>query len=232
LKAAKWGLTVGLAIGALALTACGGDDGGGDPAAANEELFTSAGFQEAYDAVTEEAGEGAQVLQVQITSGGASFKLRSGEQATGFVYTDGELHDQEVEVIGPGSLEGTDFPISEVDPAAIDRIVEGVRSESGVSDVAVTVMTLEKGTIDGVLRWTVNAEGGGRTGLVYTADPDGSNVSSPTGDIAGAGAEATTPETETSGGTSTPPSNPTPQALAQCVQNAQGNPEKIQACLK
>ncbi|HEU4980514.1 MAG TPA: hypothetical protein VFT14_04795 [Solirubrobacterales bacterium] len=221
MKAAKWGLTIGLALAALALAACGGDDDGGDPAAANEELFTTAGFQQAYDGVTEEAGEGAQVLQVQITSGGASFKLRSGEQATGFVYTDGELHDQEVEVIGPGSLEGTDFPISEVDPAAIDRIVEGVRSESGVSGIEPTVMTLEKGAVDGELRWTVNAEGGGRSGLVYTADPDGSNVTSPLGGVAGGDA---------GGGSTTLPGGKTPAEIAQCVQEAQGDVAKIQAC--
>jgi hypothetical protein len=45
----------------------------------------------------------------------------------------------------------------------------------------VTVMTLERSAIDGNLGWTINAEGGGRTGLVYNADPDGSNVTSPLG---------------------------------------------------
>src|SRR5262249_57170659 len=118
-------------------------------------------------------------LQLQITEGGADFKRRNGEQATGFVYTGGDLHPEQVQVVGPGSLEGQDFPFSEVDPAAIDEIVSGVQSQSGLSDLKVTVMTLEKNAVDGKLEWTINAEGGGRTGLVYKAEPDGSNVTNP-----------------------------------------------------
>lgn len=239
----KWGMALALAVGSIALAACGGDDG--DSGAGNEELFTTAGFQEAYAAVTDRAGEQATVLEVQITGGGADFKLRSGEQATGLIYTDGELHDQEVEVIGPGSLEGQDFPISEVDPAAIDRIVSGVQSESGVSDIEVTVMTLAKSSIEGRLEWTINAEGGGRSGLVYVADADGSNVRSPLGGIAGAGTETTGTETEPSGGSAggkppatdpgasvTLPSGKSAAEVLECVQRAQGDVEKLQACTR
>ena len=209
MKASKWGLTIGLALSALALAACGSSDSVSNEG--NEDLFTTAGFQKAYDAVTEKAGENAQALQVQITGGGADFKLRNGEQATGFVYTGGDLHDEKVEVIGPGSLEGQDFPFSEVDPAAIDKIVSGVKQKAGVSDLKVTVMTLEKSAVDGKLKWTVNAEGGGRTGLVYNADPDGSNVTSPLGASAGA-------------------SGKSPQEIADCVQKAGADVTKIQAC--
>jgi hypothetical protein len=200
----------------LALAACGGSDDGVSNSG-NDDLFTSAGFQKAYDAVKDEAGENAQVLQVQVTLGGADFKLRNGEQATGFIYTGGDLHDEKVDVIGPGSLEGQDYPFSEVDPGAIDRIVSGVNSESGVSDVKVTVMTLEKSAVDGKLKWTINAEGGGRTGLVYNAEPDGSNVTSPLGEIAGSG------DTSKTGGKS-------PQDIADCIQQAGTDVAKIQAC--
>jgi hypothetical protein len=205
----------------LALSACGGDDdgGGGVSISGNDELFTTAGFREAYDAVTGEAGENARLLQVQVSPGGADFKLRNGEQATGFIYSGGDLHDEKVDVIGPGSLEGQDFPISEVDPGAIDKIVSGVKSESGVSDIKVTVMTLEKSAVDGKLKWTINAEGGGRTGLVYNAQPDGSNVTSPLGDIAGG-----TGTTGTTGG------GKSPQEIADCIQQAGTDVAKIQAC--
>jgi hypothetical protein len=210
-------LAIGLAVSALALAACGGSDGG-TSTNGNDELFTTAGFQKAHDAVKDKAGENAQVLQVQITAGGADFKLRNGEQATGFVYTGGDLHDEKVDVIGPGSLEGQDFPFSEIDPAAINKIVSGVKSASGASDIKLTVMTLEKSAVDGKLKWTINAEGGGRTGLVYNAEPDGSNVTSPLGGIAGAG--STTP---TTGGKS-------PQEIANCIQQAGTDVSKIQAC--
>jgi hypothetical protein len=221
---ATWGLIIGAALSSLALAACGGSDDSVSNEG-NEELFTTAGFQKAYDAVKEKAGENAQVLQVRITEGGADFKLRNGEQATGFVYTGGDLHDEKVDVIGPGSLEGQDFPISEVDPAAINKIVDGVKQESGVSDVKVTVMTLEKSQIDGNLKWTINAEGGGRTGLVYNAEPDGSNVTSPLGDIAGSGSSGgTSTSSGSSGGTKSP------QDIATCVQQAGTDISKIQAC--
>jgi hypothetical protein len=220
-----------VAFAATGLVACGGG-GGGSSTNGNDDLFTTAGFQKAYDAVKEKAG-GKPALQVQITQGGADFKLRDGEQATGFVYTGGSLHDEQVDVVGPGSLNGQDFPFSEIDPAAIDKIVSGVKSESGISDIKVTVMTLEKSAVDGQLKWTINAEGGGRTGLVYNADPDGSNVTSPLGGVAGTG----TGTTSTSGGGSTSagggvtaPNGKTPAEIAQCIQQAGTDVAKIQAC--
>jgi hypothetical protein len=219
MKTSKLGFSIGLAACAVALAACGASSGG-DSTNGNDELFTTAGFQKANDAVKDKAGEDAQALQVQITEGGADYKLRDGERATGFIYTGGDVHDEQVEVIGPGSLEGRDFPFSEIDPAAIDKIVSGVKSESGLDDLKVTVMTLEKSVVEGKLKWTIDAEGGGRTGLVYNAEPDGSNVTSPLGDVAGSG----------SGGGVTAPNGKTPQEIADCIQKAGTDVSKIQAC--
>ena len=233
LKASKWGLAVVLAIGSVALAACGGSDSESVSNEGNEDLFTTAGFTDAYDAAKEKAGNDAELLEVRITGGGAEFTLKSGEEATGFIYTGGELHDQEVTLVGPGSIEGTQFPMAEVDPAAIDKIVDGVSNESGISDIKVQVMTLDKKNVEGTLRWTINAEGGGRTGLVYNADPDGSNVTSPLGDIAtGTGTSSGTTATEpsaTTGGV-TAPNGKTPQEIADCIRNAGGDVTKIQAC--
>jgi hypothetical protein len=230
MRATKWGLWICAAASVLALAACGGSSGG-TSTNGNDDLFTTAGFQKAYDAVKDKAG-GKPALQVQITQGGADFKLRDGERATGFVYTGGSLHDEQVQVIGPGSLNGQDFPFSEIDPAAIDKIVSGVKSESGINDIKVTVMTLEKSAVDGRLKWTVNAEGGGRTGLVYNADPDGSNVTSPLG--GGITGTETSPSTTTSttggAGGVTAPNGKTPAEVAQCIQQAGGDVSKIQAC--
>ena len=222
---AKWGLILGAALSAIALAACGSSGGSGVSTNGNSELFTTAGFQKAFDAVKTKAGDNAQALQIQITEGGADFKLRNGEQATGFVYTGGDLHDEKVDVIGPGSLNGQDFPFSEIDPAAIDKIVSGVKQKAGVNDLKVTVMTLEKSAVDGQLKWTINAEGGGRTGLVYNAEPDGSNVTSPLGDIAGSGSSG---GTSTSGGSSG--GTKSPQDIANCIQQAGTDVSKIQAC--
>src|SRR5262249_34851753 len=126
-------------------------------------------------------------------------------------------------------LNGQDYPFSEIDPAAIDKIVSGVKSESGVSDIKVTVMTLEKSAVDGKLGWTINAEGGGRTGLVYNADPDGSNVTSPVGGVAGGGG-TTTGGGSGSAGSVTGPNGKSAQDIASCIQQAGGDVSKIQAC--
>src|SRR5262245_18111676 len=142
----KLGFSLGLAACAVALVACGGGSGGASTSG-NDDLFTTAGFQKAYDAVKEKAG-GKPALQVQITQGGADFKLRDAERATGFVYTGGDVHDEEVQVIGPGSLEGQDFPFSEIDPTAIDKRGAGIKYKS---DLKVTVMTLEKSAVEGRL---------------------------------------------------------------------------------
>lgn len=230
MKASKLGASLALTgFVVFALAACGGSSGG-TSTSGNDELFTTAGFRKAFDAVKGKAG-GKPALQVQITQGGADFKLRDGEQATGFVYTGGDLHDEQVQVIGPGSLNGQDFPFDEIDPAAIDKIVSGVKAKSGVSDLKVTVMTLEKSAVDGQLKWTINAEGGGRTGLVYNAEPDGSNVTSPLGGIAGAGSgtTSTTGGGSASGG-ATAPNGKTPQEIADCIQKAGTDVSKIQAC--
>jgi hypothetical protein len=231
MKASALSLLTGLAC-ALALAACGSS--GGTSTNGNDALFTTAGFQKAYDAVKPKAG-GKPALQVQITSGGADFKLRDGEQATGFVYTGGSVHDEQVQVIGPGSLNGHDYPFSEIDPAAIDKIVSGVKSVSGINDIKITVMTLEKSAVDGQLKWTINAEGAGRTGLVYNAQPDGSGVSSPIGGtgIVGKGTSTSPPSgkpTTGGGSTVTGPNGKTPQEIANCIQQAGTDVSKIQAC--
>jgi hypothetical protein len=227
LKASKWVFVAALATATIGLAACGGSSGGSSTNG-NDELFTSAGFQKAYDAVKEKSG-GKSVLQLQITQGGADFKLRDGEKATGFVYSGGDVHPEQVELVGPGSIEGQDYPFSEIDPAAIDKIISGVKSVSGIDDIKVTVMTLEKSAIDGKLKWTINADGGGHTGLPYNADPDGSNVTSPVGGtgIVGKGT-STSPPTTTPGGAST--GGKSPQEIVQCIQQANGDVNKIQAC--
>src|SRR6266540_2440483 len=151
LKASNLGLMIVVALSALALAACGSS--GGTSTTGNDDLFTSAGFRKAYDAVKDKAG-GKPALQIQITQAGADFKLRDGEQATGFVYTGGSLHDEEVQLIGPGSLNGQEFPLEETYVTAIDKINQGVKAKAGISDLKITVMTLEKSAVDGQLKWT------------------------------------------------------------------------------
>ena len=70
--ASRWGFAIGVALSAAALAACGGSSGGASTSG-NDDLFTSAGFEKANSAVGDKAGENAQVLQVQVTQGGADY---------------------------------------------------------------------------------------------------------------------------------------------------------------
>lgn len=176
------GIAIPLAVVAsIGFAACGGDGGAEGPSIeGNESLFSSSGFEEAVDAAAEEAGDDATLLQVQVTQSGAQFKLLADGGATGFIYTGGRLEDQEVEVIGIGSPEEQGFPLSEVDPGAIDEIRDGVESAAAGDEIELTALGLDTSSVDGGLKWTITAQVDGRT-LVFNAQPDGSDVASPQG---------------------------------------------------
>ena len=79
---AKWGVTIGAALSAVALAACG-SSGGTLTRWYRRPLHLGRSSRRPDHAVKAKAGDNAQALEVQITEGGASFKLRNGEQATG-----------------------------------------------------------------------------------------------------------------------------------------------------
>lgn len=171
------GIALALALGAVLGTAsCGGDGDGGPSTEGNEDLFTSGGFQEAVDAVGESAGDDVNVLQIQITQAGADFKLSEDQGVSGLIYTGGELREVEVDVVGPIGPGAEGFPLGEVDPEAIDKIVDGVRSQTGDGDPVVSAITFERANVGGELRWTINTRASDATSsanLVFHAAPDG-----------------------------------------------------------
>jgi hypothetical protein len=138
-----------------------------------------------------------------------------------------------VQLVGTGSLQDTVFPISDLDPAAIDKMIAEAPGASGADDFEVTVMTLGRNIVSGELSWTINGDGAGRTGIVLEAKPDGSGLASPTGQVPGAGGGTDTGATDTGASTTaTPPtSTEDAQKIAQCLQDAAGDPAKVQACV-
>lgn len=157
-------LALALALGAgPALLGCGEET-------PNEDPFTSEGFADGVEAVKEDAGEDAQLVQVQISQGRALFKTREGDSVSVLVYP-----GDPAEPIGPEAAgvapDIESFPVEEIDPDAVDRILTSVGEELG-PQAEVTAMTLQRRP-NGELGWTVDALPGQVT---FFADADGSDL--------------------------------------------------------
>ena len=150
----------------IALAACGEET-------VNENPFTSEGFGSAVEAIAEDAGEDTSLVQVQIKQGRALFKAREGDSVRVFVFPGDVFEPVGPEAVGetPG---GEEFPLSDVDPEAVDRILEAIGEENSPQGIEVPVMTLER-RADGELGWVIRAVGEGRR-LVFEADTDGSDL--------------------------------------------------------
>jgi hypothetical protein len=216
-------------VAAFALAACGSSGSSSNSSSSSSsgggDQFTSAALAKTLDAVKSKAGDTAELLEVQITSAGTDYKIRDGEKATGLHFDpgSGDGQDVKVEIIGTGSLANSAYPISEVDPAAVDKMLAQAPDVSGASDFKVTVMTLGNSfSVNGDIQWTINGEASGRTGLVLNAKPDGSGLSAPGGQVP-SGPSSTTPSAS---GTNTTD----PAAIASCIQKAGGDINKIKAC--
>lgn len=222
---------------ALAIAGCGGsDDGdgsdGGSVGSENERLFSSSGFGEALDAAVENAGGDAEVISIGVTDGGAEFSLLSDGAAKGLIYANGQLAELEVAVVGTGPGEQEGFPLSEVDPGAIDAMVAGVAEASGATGLEIVGLTLEPDE-GGDPRWTINATGGAGETLTYQAAADGSDLvaaDDATREQPGSPSEPTPEEPVAPQAQPTPPSVEDAEAALECVQAAEGNVEELQRC--
>ncbi len=168
------------ALGGIAVGCGGGDDsGGGSPtlsAEPSEELLTSAGFEPALDAVAEKAGDDALVLQLQLSERGAVFRLIEGGEPSSLLYTGGgQLVEQEIEVLGTQLSPDDAFAVSDIDPAAIDRIADGVVQEAG-EGTELTGLTLEFVEGASEVVWTASARAEDGSAQVFSAELDGSGV--------------------------------------------------------
>jgi hypothetical protein len=226
--------SIGLVIALyFAFTGSDKDDSGGvtseDPTAVSEEqsLYSSGNFEKALDKLRSEESANAEMLKVVVRPADAEFQVRKGERADGYRYNakSEDLESVEVELVGSGTLEGSQFSLARVRPGITTKLVAALREEN--PELKATNMALERGVGSGRLAWTVNAEGGGRTGLVFMARPDGSGLADPV-EFArqGGGGDSG------SGGTTKAPSVDEAQRQAQCIRKAGSDVAKVQACLK
>ena len=149
------------------------------------------------------------------------FIVRRGEdgaEAYSVRADSGELvrEDATITVSGNATLDDFAFPLAGVKADAIDRMLAAARKQSGAGDFEPTVLTLERAIPSGSreLRWTINAEAGGRY-VLYRADPDG-------GDVRNEGGE----------GTEIPQVAQDAKKLNECIEAANSDPDRIFRCLE
>ncbi len=143
--------------------------------------FTSAGFAAAIARVKEEVGPGQELTRLFINPVQTQFIVRRGDGIEAYsVRADtGELTraDATITISGDAKIGDFAFALDALDPAAVDRMLSAARKQSGAADFEPTVLSLERAIPFGSreLRWTINAEGGGRN-LTYRAAADGTGV--------------------------------------------------------
>jgi hypothetical protein len=143
--------------------------------------FTSAGFAAAIGQVTDEVGPGQELTRLFINPVQTQLIVRrdDGIEAYSVRADSGELTraDATITISGNAKIGDFAFALDSLDPAAVDRMLAAARKQSGDADFEPTVLSLERAIPFGSreLRWTINAEAGGRN-LVYRAAADGTNV--------------------------------------------------------
>jgi hypothetical protein len=188
----------------------------------SDSLYSSDNFAKVYDQIKSKTGSDAQLLETRISPGNMEVQVRNGEKASGLSYniSDKQLVPQQVDLVGPGTLEGSSYPISKLRPDAPGRVAAAVRAKLG-GDAHVTNMTLKKdGVTQGKLKWVVNADAQGRTSLVYYVSPNGTKVTGSPGTTAPIPGASSVPSTGI----------PDTQKYTKCVTAAGGDPTKIQRC--
>ena len=144
------------------------------------ELYRSENFGQAIEMLQEKAGQNPELLKVGVLPSMVEFQIKDGERAKGYRYYagNGEMGEFKVKMLKPTRSRTR----SSRSRRSTTRPPRSSRRPSRLKDgsLRVTNMTLERGLVDGGLAWSVNAESDERTGIVFQADPDGSNLADPT----------------------------------------------------
>ena len=145
----------------------------------SQSLYRAENFRAALKALEGRAGSSPELLEVGVMPWMAEFTVKDGERATGYRYyvKNGQAGRFKVKLIGPGSLDGSQFPYATLTAGITERLATGVARKD--ASLQVTNMTMRRGVIDGGLTWSVNAESDVRTGIVFEADADGSGLADP-----------------------------------------------------
>lgn len=144
---------------------------------ASEDLYRAANFRRALRKLRQKEGANAPMLEIQVRRADAEFQIRNGERAHGYRYDAKakKLTPERVQIVGGGSIANSDFSLTQVPGGITRKLATKVRARGDHA----TNMSLSRTLTQGRLAWTINADGGGRTGLVFQANPNGSGFHVP-----------------------------------------------------
>jgi hypothetical protein len=144
-----------------------------------QSLYRRENMAAAIRALRRKAGSRALLLKVTVLPYAVEWHLRKGERATGYQWfaKRKQLEPIQVNVIGTGSLDDEDFTLRRVSADVVAKLDARVRDED--AQYSTTNLVLERVPPDAYLRWSINAEAEGRSGLVWNADPDGRGFADP-----------------------------------------------------
>jgi len=187
----------------------------------SQSMYRAENFGAALRALQDQAGKNPELLEVGVMPYMAEFTIKDGEKARGYRYyaKNGEMGEFKVKLVGPGSLDGSQFPYATLDAGITEKLASGVAKQDG--SLRVTNMTIRRDVVQGDLDWSVNAESGDRTGIVFKADPDGSGLGDATERALEQGAAKEAPGAAQVGATH-----------ADCLQQAAGDVAKVKACVQ
>ncbi len=193
---------------------------------ASQSAFREANLQHAINAVTGKAGAQARILQLTLVPSYADFVLRTGQRAVGWRWMTAsqDLLPVQITVEGSGSLNGQDFPLSDVMTPAPAKVLASLAA----NHLTASQMVLSRALTDGVVGWNIDASGGGRANIAYTADVQGNHVTDVVKAASSAAGLATQAASQAAQGGAS--ALKTAQKLQQCIAKANGDPNAMALC--
>lgn len=168
----------------------------------------------ALKTLEKEAGSGKDVLQVTVYPTYLSAEVSTGSEddAKGYkVQRDGDVQPFGVSLTGPGKLADNVFPLADLDPEALDRVVAAATKDDPsltLDDVSHAIAGID--SVSGKPDWKVYFGG-----AYYTASLDGTDVRE--GGTAPAAADDAVAKAT---------------SITDCLAKAAGDVEAVQACTR
>ena len=99
----------------------------------SQSLYRAGNFGAALNSLEDRAGKSPELLEVNVMPYMAEFTIKDDEKATGYRYyaKNGEIGQFKVKLVGPGSLDGSQFPYATLDAGITEKLAGGVRAQDG-----------------------------------------------------------------------------------------------------